>query len=54
MFRIIIEECDHPEHATVERYRQVVDQLDLKAVMAAVNAKPRKPRERKAKTETAA
>ena len=49
MYRIIIEEVDHPDHATVERYRQMVDVLDLPAVMAAVNRKPRKPRERKAK-----
>jgi hypothetical protein len=32
---------------SVERYRQTVDLIDLKAVMAAVNKVPRKPRTKK-------
>ena len=55
MFRVIIEEImqDHSEDCphTVKRYEQVVDMLDMPAVMDAVNRKPRKPRERKAKVE---
>lgn len=33
----------------VKRYEQVVEELDLRAVMAAVNQKKRGPRERKAR-----
>ncbi len=33
----------------VEVFRQTVEVLDLQAVFSAINKKPRKPRERKAK-----
>lgn len=35
------------ESRSIERYRQTVDVLDIRAVMAAVNQRPRKERVRK-------
>ncbi len=51
MFRIIIEESMPGHDDVVKRYEQNVDALDLKAVMAAVNKVPRKPRVRKTKED---
>jgi len=51
-FRIVVTEVfegTNVKPEEVERYRQTVDELDLRAVMAAVNQKKRGPRERKAK-----
>lgn len=50
MWTVVITEHDTKEGGkldTIERYRQTVDVLDIKAVMAAVNMKPRKERVRK-------
>ena len=54
MFEVTIREIlSHPDGATkaveIDRYRQVVDALDIPGVMAAVNRKPHKPKERKEK-----
>ena len=53
MFRIIVTELqevgDPLTDAEMERYRQTVDALDLPKLIYVINAKPRKPRERKAK-----
>ena len=53
MFRIIVIELqdmgDQLPDAEIERYRQTVDVLDLPKLIDVINAKPRKPRERKAK-----
>ncbi len=46
MFEIVVKEIKEGGEI-VERYRQTVDVLDLQKVMAAVNAKPRKPRVKK-------
>ncbi len=56
MFEVVITEVSahsesnpqSPAPMRVERYRQTVDVLDIRAVMAAVNHKPRKPRTPKA------
>ena len=51
MFEIVVNEVKGGENVNadvkIERYRQTVDVLDLQKVMAAVNAKPRKPRVKK-------
>lgn len=50
MFRIVVTEetKDAPtETSEIVRYTQVVDELNLRAVMQAVNQKPRKPRTKK-------
>ena len=50
MFEIVVNEFKQEDLNTdtrIQRYRQVVDELDLQKVMAAVNAKPRKPRVKK-------
>lgn len=54
MFKITVVELtgqhmpsDQPEE--IKRYEQIVDALDLPAVMAAVNRKPRAPRKSRAK-----
>jgi len=52
MFEIVVTEIkpaviDDEADTRIERYRQTVDVLDLQKVMAAVNAKPRKPRVKK-------
>jgi hypothetical protein len=50
MFEVIVTEvnqaADGTRSGTVERYRQCVDAIDLRAVMAAVNKRPRKSRSR--------
>lgn len=53
MYRVTIVEL-FPETQTpqeVKRFEQVVDAIDLPKVFAAINAKPRKPRVRKAPKE---
>jgi len=53
-YRITIEEVFAATERVVEDrkiYEQTVDVLDIPAVMAAVNRKPRKPRVRKEKEE---
>lgn len=51
MFKVTVEEVtgilDGEPELIIERYKQVVDQLNLRAVMAAVNQTPRKPRAKK-------
>lgn len=49
-FTVTIEETtkDDPPQI-IKRYEQTVDAIDLKAVMKAVNQKPRAPRVRKPK-----
>lgn len=52
-FRIVVTEV-RPETETpqeIERFRQVVDQVDLAKLFQAINTPPRKPRVRKAKAE---
>ena len=56
MFKVTIEEfqgapLDGQTPAPVKRYEQTVDVIDMRAVMAAVNKKPRAPRVRKSKGE---
>jgi len=56
MFRVTVTEINAmadlgAPHSEVERYSQTVDIVDLPKIIAAVNAKPRKPRERKVKAE---
>lgn len=51
-YRIVVEEIEEKDANLVgatgiKRYEQVVDQLDLKRVMEAVNYKPRGPRVKK-------
>lgn len=53
MFEVVLRDLFAKQTANVEaeyieRYRQTVDVLDIRAVMAAVNQKPRKPRTPKA------
>jgi hypothetical protein len=36
------------EPEVVQRYEQTVDAIDLRAIISAVNQKPRKPREQRA------
>ena len=54
-YQVTIEEFTDDQNPVlnegIERYRQTVDVLDLKAVMAAVNKTPRKPRTPKVKAE---
>ena len=56
MYKIVVTELCNVNSATampdgdseeVERYRQTVDVLDLPKLIDVINAKPRKPRERK-------
>lgn len=50
MFTVVVTEVNKdgvPEG--VERYKQTVDVIDLPKLIAAINAKPRKPRAPKAK-----
>ena len=55
MFRVTVEEIlevnpkDAPASDPIKRFEQCVDALDLSAVIAAVNRKPRKPRVAKPK-----
>ena len=45
--RQISDDANSMKAVEVERYAQTVEELDLRAVMAAVNHRPRKPRVRK-------
>lgn len=56
MFKVTIEEIPPPAQPPggesgepIKRYEQVVDTIDMRAVMAAVNTPPRVKRVRKAK-----
>lgn len=55
MFEIVVKEITAPadgsQAAEIARYRQIVDVIDLRAVMAAVNKKPRKSRAKGAQSE---
>lgn len=51
-FRVTVEELtesDEPAStwAAIRRYEQTVDVIDLRAVVAAINHKPRAPRQKK-------
>jgi len=55
-FRIVVTELipgvvEGQETEEIERYRQVVDQVDLAKLFQAINTPPRKPRVRKAKAK---
>jgi len=52
MFKVLVTEINPladlgAPAVEVRRFEQTVDELNLRAVIAAVNAKPRRPRERK-------
>lgn len=51
MFNVIVtetrESANGAEPVAIERFRQCVDELDIPRLIAAINAKPRKQRERK-------
>lgn len=53
MFKVTVEEVfrDTDTPATVKRFEQTVDQIDMKRVIDAINHKPRAPRVRKAKEQ---
>lgn len=53
MFEVIVKEVNEEsgETKTVVRYQQIVDVIDLRAVMFAVNKKPRKSRAKGAQAE---
>jgi hypothetical protein len=49
MFKVVVTEIGlHPDTPAIVRFEQTVDLLDLRAVISAVNQKPRKAREPKA------
>ncbi len=54
MFKVVVTEVNAmsdlgAQASEVKRFEQCVDVLDLRAVISAVNQKPRKPREPKVK-----